>query len=253
MTEAASPAGEMGIFEHLAELRDRIIKSVLAIAAGAVVAFVLYPQIIDILVSPYREICRDATAALQPGQCDGRLIVTDPLEGFRVRMQIAGYGGLVIALPIVLWQVWRFITPGLNPNEKRFAVPFVLSSVVLFVMGAAFALWSFPRALDFLARIGGEDITPLYSPGNYLSLITFMMLAFGIGFEFPIVLIFLQLAGVLPTQKLRDWRRPAIIMIVVAAAIITPSGDPFTLLALSGPMYIFYEVSIIIGRFLKKS
>jgi sec-independent protein translocase protein TatC len=234
----------MTLVEHLGELRSRLIKSVLAVGAGGVVAFVLYPQILDLLIDPYCKI-------LPPGRTCS-LVVTDPLAGFRVRMQIAGYGGLVFAFPVVAWQLWRFITPGLHPQEKRYAIPFVAASVLLFLLGAGLALWTFPRALEFLVSVGGTQLEALYTPDKYLSLITFMMLAFGIGFEFPIVLVFLQLAGVLSTARLRSWRRPAIVLIVVLVAVITPSGDPFTLFALAGPMYIFYEASILIGRFIRR-
>jgi sec-independent protein translocase protein TatC len=111
---------------------------------------------------------------------------------------------------------------------------------------------TFPQALDFLVNIGGQELEPFYTPGRYISLITFMMLAFGIGFQFPIVLIFLELANVLSWRQLASWRRYAIVIIFVATAIITPSGDPFTLMALGVPLVIFYEGAILFGRFILK-
>ena len=108
-----------------------------------------------------------------------------------MRMKVAGYGGLALALPVVLWQLWQFVTPGLYENERKYALPFVASSVALFAMGAYIAYWTFPKALEFLINIGG-DVTPMFSPNKYLSLITLMMLGFGLGFEFPILLVFLQ-------------------------------------------------------------
>ncbi|HUF32367.1 MAG TPA: twin-arginine translocase subunit TatC [Acidimicrobiales bacterium] len=236
--------GQMSLAEHLTELRSRVIKSAVAIAAGAAVGWILYPQILDILIDPYCEIL--------PADRECRLIVTDPLEGFSIRIKLAAYVGLVLASPVVLWQLWRFITPGLYAKEKRYAIPFVLSSIVLFLLGAALALWSFPRALEFLVQIGGQDLEPFYTPGRYLSLVTFMMLAFGVGFEFPVVLMFLQIAGVLHWRKLASWRRYAIVIIFVATAVITPSGDPFTLLTLAIPLCLFYEANIQIGRFILK-
>lgn len=236
--------GQMSLAEHLTELRSRVIRSVVAIALGAVVGWFLYPQILDILIDPYCEIL--------PQDRPCRLIVTDPLEGFSIRIKLAAYVGLVLASPVVLWQLWRFITPGLYDKEKRYAIPFVLSSIVLFLLGAALALWSFPRALEFLVQIGGQDLEPFYTPGRYLSLITFMMLAFGVGFEFPVVLMFLQIAGVLHWRTLASWRRYAVVVIFVATAIITPSGDPITLLTLAVPLCLFYEANIQIGRFLLK-
>jgi sec-independent protein translocase protein TatC len=119
--------------------------------------------------------------------------------------------------------------------------------VTLFILGAGLAYWTLPRALAFLISIGGEDIEAFYTPDKYIQLIVYMMLAFGAGFEFPIVLVFLQLVGVLSYQRLISWRRYAIIAIVVLVAVITPSGDPISLAALSVPMYLFYELSILIG------
>jgi sec-independent protein translocase protein TatC len=128
----------------------------------------------------------------------------------------------------------------------------VASALALFVMGAGLAYYTLPRAIDFLVDIGGDDLVTAYSPGKYFQLITYMMLAFGIGFEFPIVLVFLQMAGILQTDTLRRGRRFAIVGILVLVAVITPSGDPISMLMLSVPMVIFYEVAILIGSILTK-
>lgn len=236
----------MTLIEHLTELRSRLIKCVIAVVVGAVVAFIAYPAIIDVLVRPYAEI---GESALDP---DGRLIMRDPIEGFSVRMRIAAYGGIALAMPVVLWQVWRFVSPGLYSHEKRYAVPFVVSAMVLFVLGATLAFFTLPRALEFLVAIGGPDFVAAYSPGPYVKFVTYMMLAFGVGFEFPILLIFLQLAGIVSRQTLAGVRRYAIVGIVAAVAVITPSGDPISLMMLSVPMYLFYEISILAGRFIEK-
>ena len=238
---AAIDDSGMTLVEHLSELRSRLVKTIVALAIGGVIGFVLYEPVLELLQRPYCAISE---------QCD--FVVTDPLESFSIRLKVSAYVGLLIALPVVLWQLWRFITPGLYPNEKRYAVPFVASSVVLFFLGSGLALWTFPNALEFLVRIGGDSLQPLYSPGKYLSLVTFMMLAFGVGFEFPVVLVFLQMAGALSWQRLASWRRWAVVVIFVIVSIITPSGDPVTLLALSLPMCLFYEVSILLGRFVIK-
>jgi sec-independent protein translocase protein TatC len=238
----------MTLVEHLTELRNRVFKAVLAIAVGALVGFLLYPQIFDILIEPYCAI--DNVPRLDSGEC--ALVMRDPLGGFKLRFMLAGYTGLFLASPVVLWQLWRFITPGLYENEKKYAVPFVLSAVVLFLTGAALAFWTIPKAFEFLFSIGGDQLTPFLEPNAYLSFITFMMVAFGVGFLFPILLVFLQLAGALTSRRLRSWRRYAIVIIVVLVAVITPSGDPVSLLALSVPMYVFYEASIIIGRVIER-
>lgn len=249
MSQGAAPDDQsrVTLVEHLTELRNRVIKCVIAVAVGMVVAFVLYPQIFDFLIAPYKAIAEERNTI-----GDGQLLILDPLEGFGVRMRLAMYGGIAIAMPVILWQIWRFVTPGLYPHEKRYAVPFVVSALVLFVLGAALAYYTLPRALDFLVRIGGDDLVTAFAPGKYFSLITYMMLAFGIGFEFPILLIFLQMAGIVSAAALRGFRRYAIVGITILVAVITPSGDPISLLMLSVPMVVFYEASIIAGRVIER-
>lgn len=230
----------MSILEHLYELRDRIVKAAVAITLGAIIGWFLYPTIFDLLLDPY--------CSLQGASVDDcRLLQTEPLEGFSIRLKIAGYTGVAIAMPVILWQVWRFITPGLYKHEKRWAIPFVASALVLFFLGAGLAYYTLPKALEFLTDIGGAQLEERFRPAPYFQLVTYMMLAFGVGFQFPIVLIFLQLAGVLTARMLRDFRRYAIVAIVVLVAVITPSGDPYSLGILSIPMYLFYELSIVVG------
>lgn len=229
--------GQMSLVEHLNELRSRLIKCIIAVALGALVVWIFYDQVLEFLKQP-----------LDTADPNAQLILTDPLQGLSTRFKVSGYFGIALATPVLLWQAWRFITPGLYPRERRLAIPFVVSGVLLFLLGAGLAYWTLPRALEFLISIGGEGIEAFYTPDRYFQLITYMMLAFGIGFEFPIVLVFLQLAGIVDHKRLASWRRYAIIVIVVLVAVITPSGDPISLLALSVPMYIFYEVAIVIGR-----
>jgi sec-independent protein translocase protein TatC len=250
MAPAAVPVpaddGRMSLMEHLTELRSRIIKIVLALGIGMLVAFVLYDPIFELLLEPYVDECGNALA-----EC-GKLVATDPLEPFGVRMKVALYGGVFLAMPVILWQVWRFITPGLYAHERRYAIPFMASALTLFLLGAGIAYYTLPQALSFLQQIGGDEIVTAYSPTKYLTLITYMMLAFGIGFEFPIVLVFAQMIGVLTPAVLRRVRRFAIVGIAVLVAVITPSGDPFSMLALTLPMVLFYEVSILIGRAIER-
>jgi len=127
-----------------------------------------------------------------------------------------------------------------------------VSALVLFLLGAGLAYYTLPRALEFLVEIGGDDLVTAFAPGKYFTLITYMMLAFGIGFEFPILLIFLQMAGILSVGTLRRGRRYAIVGICVVVAVITPSGDPISMLMLSVPMVIFYEVAIVAGRLIER-
>jgi sec-independent protein translocase protein TatC len=247
--------GRMTLVEHLAELRSRIIKALIALAVGGCIGFLLYDPVLDALVDPYCDVKADqvdtpAEEAVAGGGCD--LVVTDPLESFSIRLKLSTYLGLVLASPVVLWQVWRFVTPGLYAREKRFAIPFVATSVFLFALGAVTAWLTFPKTLQFFAAFGGDSLTLLYTPGKYLSLLIVMMLVFGLAFLFPVLLTFLQLAGVLSWRRLSSWRRYAIVVIFLVDAIITPSGDPVTLVAMALPMVLFYEASILIGRFILK-
>jgi len=233
----------MTVVEHLTELRKRIMVSIAAILVGAVVCFVLAPQIISFLVTYYAE-------ALDRKNSD--LIFTGPLDAFATRLKIATYGGIILALPVWLYELWRFITPGLSPKERRYAIPFVSASIVLFAIGGFVAFLTLEPALNFLLNIGGSDLEPLLTADKYVGLVGLMVIAFGLSFEFPVILTFLLLARVITTQQLRSWRRYAIVAIVAFAAVITPSQDPYSLFAMALPMYLFYEACIIIGRFLKR-
>ena len=132
-------------------------------------------------------------------------------------------------------------------------VPFVTASIVLFAAGAALAVVSLPHALRFLGSVGGPSLQQIYDPNKYVGLVMALMAVFGLTFEFPVVLVALELVGVLSPAKLASWRRWAIVLIVTGAAVIIPSGDPFSMLALAVPLYVFYEVSIVIGRLLRRS
>ena len=234
--------GQMTLIEHLTELRKRVIIASVAIGVGAVIAYIFYDPIFDFLIEPHCEI--NAGSGIED-ECN--LLAISPLEGFSVRLTVAGYTGLAIAMPVVLWQVWKFIAPGLYPHEKRYGLAFVLFSFVLFALGAGLAYWTLPRALEFLTNVGGDNLDNFYRPKEYIGFVTKMMVGFGIGFEFPIVLIFLQLIGVVSNETLRKGRRYALVGIVALVAVLTPSGDPLSLMALSIPMYLFYEISIAFG------
>jgi sec-independent protein translocase protein TatC len=238
-----NPEGQMTLREHLAELRRRIVISALAVGFGAVICFWQFPAILDVLSRPYCD--------LQPDEAC-RFLQTDPLEAFSVRLTVAFYGGIALGMPVILLQVWKFVTPGLHANERRYALPFVSSAVVLFGMGAALAFYTVPRALNFLVAIGGDWFEPFFRGSEYLAFLVKMMVAFGLGFEFPIVLVFLQLIGLVTPEQLAKARRYSLVGIMLLVAIITPSGDPFSLLVLSIPMYLFYEASILLGRLLRR-
>ena len=240
----SNPEGRMTVFEHLGELRRRLMISIVAVVVAGTVVFIFAPEIISWLIQFYNDSAPKGTP--------NKFIFTGPLDAFATRLKIATYGGIVLALPVWLWQLWRFITPGLTRNEKKYAIPFIVSSIILFVLGGIVALLTLEPALKFLLNIGGSDLQPLLTADKYISLVSLMILAFGLSFEFPVILVFLLIARVLTTKQLRSWRRYAAVIIVAFAAIITPSQDPYSLFAMAVPMYIFYEGSIIIGRILKR-
>jgi sec-independent protein translocase protein TatC len=246
---AVPDAGRMTLFEHLAELRKRLVISIAAIVVGAVVAWCFYNRVLHFMLEPYASFLRH-----HPNEniSKGQLVTNGPLEGLTTRLKVSGYLGFALGSPVVLWELWRFITPGLHKNEKRYAVPFVLSAVGLFSLGVGTAIFIFPRAIDWLISISGKGVVPLFSPSKYFTLYVLMCLVFGLVFLYPILLMFLMLAGVVPSSKWRKWRRPAIVVIAAVAAIVTPSSDPFSFMAMAIPMYVFYEASIILGRILKK-
>jgi len=231
--------GRMTVVEHLAELRTRLMISIAAVAIGAVICFIFASDIIEWFLHFYKE----AT----DGERDA-FIFTGPVDGFATRLKVATYGGIVLATPVWLWELWRFITPGLNPKEKRYAVPFVITSVALFVLGGVVALFTLQPALDFLLNVGGDSLQPLLTADKFLSLVSLMIVAFGIAFEFPVVLMFLLIARVISTQQLRRSRRWAIVGIFAFAAVITPSQDPYSLFLMAIPLVLFYEAVIVIGR-----
>ncbi len=241
-SESRPKPDSMTLVEHLTELRTRVLICALAFAVAATVAFLVYPWILSFLKHPYCQV--------SPRRCG--FYITGPLDGLALRVKIAAYGGLFLASPVLLWELWRFITPGLNPKEKRYAIPFIVASIALFALGCLVAYVTFPHALNFLDHIGGPSLTEILDPTKYLSLIVLMMTIFGLTFEFPVLLVSLELAGVLSPKQLSSWRRWAIVLIVVVAGVITPSSDPFSMMALAIPLYVFYELSIVIGKIINR-
>lgn len=246
---AADRVGEnLTLVGHLAELRMRIVRCLLAISIGAAAILIFYDQVLQFLTKPYRNLC-DARPDLK---CDGALFVLGPIEGLAQRMRIAGYGGLIIALPVIFWQLWRFIVPALNKREKRYTVPFIFTSVLLFALGGALAYWTLDKALEFLISWSGKDVTQAYQISKYISLVALMVLAFGVGFLVPVLVVFLQLVGVVTPQTLiRQWRY-SLLGVFAIAAVITPSGDPISMMALAIPMTILLLIAILIGYIVER-
>lgn len=241
--------GQMTLMDHLRELRNRLIKMVGAIVVGGIIAYFFYDQIFRFLTRPYCEAVKDA------GTKSCKLFIPDLLSsGFLLRIKVAGYGGVLLAFPVIVWQLWRFVMPGLYKNERKYTVTFVVSSVSLFAAGALMAYYTLPAMLSWLADNSGPAAYTefILNPADYFWLIAAMMIGFGIGFEFPLVLIALQVVGILDNSTLRTYRRQAIVGVVAAVAVITPGGDPISLIALSIPMIVFYELAIVFGRLLNR-
>jgi sec-independent protein translocase protein TatC len=246
----------MTVGEHLSELRYRLIVSISAFIVMATVAVFAYEPILHLLLRPLcsvdaisvRHVSRITPPFGRPASCN--LFVTSPLDGLTLRVKIALFGGLVLASPIILFQIWRFVTPGLKARERKYAVPFVSASFVLFILGALTAYVTLPHALGFLKSVGGPNLQAIYDPIPYLGLIILMMTLFGLTFQFPVVLVSLQLARVVTPAKLLGWWRWAVIGITVVAAVATPSSDPITMLALAVPLVAFYFISIALGKLL---
>jgi sec-independent protein translocase protein TatC len=239
----------MPLMEHLIELRRRLLISFASVVVCGIVVFILYHHVLSFLSGPYEHVTRNSPGC-GPKGC--RLIVTDPLAPLMVRLKIAGYGGLALSVPIVMWQIWRFVVPGLHQRERRYGIGFLVGSIVLFLLGCVVAWFTVTKALDFLLGIGGHELRPLIDANKYLTLVMLMFAAFGFAFEFPVLLVFLLLVGAVNTTQLRHVRRWAAVGITTFAAVITPSQDPFSLLFMAVPMYIFYEAAILIGRMMKR-
>lgn len=243
-----SPEDTMTLTEHLAELRVRIIRAMLAVALGMIAILAFYDPVLRFLLRPYRSLCERRG----PEFCTAELFALGPLEGFSARVRIALWGGVLLALPVILWQIWRFVVPALHANEKRYAVPFILSSVFLFLLGGTLAFLTIDKALEFLISWSGSEVNEAFQITRYVSLVGLMVAAFGIGFLFPVLLVFLQLVGVIsPAQLLRQWR-VAVMAVFVIAAVITPSGDPVSLLLLSVPMTILFFAAVGVGFFVER-
>lgn len=226
------------IMEHLSELRSRIFKAAAAVVIGSIVAFIFRQWIFDLLVEPYERITDDSTLAF-----------FRPTEAFSLFMRLSLFGGLVLASPIVIYQIWAFVAPALSKREKRLAFPIVTILVALFIGGIGFGYWSLQRGLGFLIDFGGDSLEPVIGGNFYLTFAMRFLLVFGIAFEFPVFLYAAAAMGVVGWRQLASGRRWAVLIIVTVGAVVTPSGDPITLLLLSIPLYVFYEVTIWIVRF----
>ncbi len=224
--------------EHLTELRSRVIKAAIAVGIGSVIGFLVSEQVLDFLVEPYRVAVPDAGLAF-----------FRPTEGFSAVMKVSLWTGVILASPVILYQIWRFVTPALTRREKRWAYPITAVFVLLFLAGVVVGYLALERGLVFLLGFGGDALEPVIGADFYLRFAMRFIMVFGIAFEFPVFLFAAAAMGIVSSHTLRSNRRWAVVIILVVAAFITPTGDPLTLLMLSTPLYVFYELTILAVRF----
>jgi sec-independent protein translocase protein TatC len=244
--------GAMSLIDHLRELRHRLLICIWALLAGSIAGFFLYDPAMRLIQSPYCDFLRDHPDKAPFEQEGCSLIFLGAIDGFLITVKVIVFLALVAALPVILYQLWAFVVPGLTDRERKWAIPFVALSIVLFVLGGVAAFLTLPKALGFLLGVGGDFVSPLLTVDRYVGFVIFTILAFGLGFEFPILLISLSAAGVLTNETMRKYRRQVILGLAIFAAVITPSPDPISMLALLIPLTLFYEGAIIVSRLLKR-
>lgn len=228
-------AGKMGFLDHLDELRKRLIVSVLALFVGFLVTFAFIERIFGFIMRPLQEVLPEG----------GTLIYTEPAEAFLLYIKIAALAGLILSSPILLWQVWLFIAPGLYSHEKRYAIPFVLFSTLFFVAGTFFShAVVFPLAWRFFAGFSTDYMAFTPKIGPVFSLYTRLLLAFGAIFQMPTLVFFLARMGVVTAGWLWRNTKYAVLAIFVVAAILTPTPDIVTQSLMAGPMILLYGLSI---------
>ena len=230
--------GKMSFLEHLEELRKRIINSVLGIAVGIGLSFFYIQQIYDFLTAP-------AVSTLPEGS---RLIYTQPTEAFSLYIQISLISGAVLAGPWIMYQVWGFIAPGLYANEKRFVVPFVLFSSLGFLAGAAFNHYvAYPFIMTYFASFNTPRLVYMPQLSYVFGLYVKMLLGLGVIFQMPTVVFFLAKMKILTGRFLLKQFKIAVLLIFITAAVVTPTGDPMTLMIFAAPMIGLYLLSIAIA------
>jgi sec-independent protein translocase protein TatC len=226
--------GSMPFLDHLEELRRRLLKSIAAVVVMTLAAFYFSDELMRFLITPLGNI---------------KLHVTEVTGSFYAYLKVSLVAGIAAASPIVFYQLWSFVAPGLYRHEKARVLPLVLASTVLFLIGASFCyLVVLPFSLKFLIGFSGDLLSPIITVGSYLTFSGMLMLSFGLGFEMPVVAYFLGRIGLISSRFLAKGRRYAIVLILIVAAVLTPTPDVATQLLLAGPLYLLYEVSIILVK-----
>jgi sec-independent protein translocase protein TatC len=242
---AAAPGGEsdkeamptMGFLDHLEELRKRIVYSIMSVGVGAVACWYYREQIYGVMQRPIMD-------ALRANGMPEKLVYLNPTEPFNLYLKIAALGGLFLTSPFVLYQVWMFISPGLYRNEKRYVVPFMISTITLFTLGGYFGYRiAYPRALNFFIDFS-KQFQPMITIGEYTSLFLSIVLGMGLIFEMPILVFFLSLMGIMSPSFMWKNFRYAILVIFIIAAIVTPTPDIVNMCVFAAPMLALYALSI---------
>jgi sec-independent protein translocase protein TatC len=241
------PEGRMPLAEHLRELRNRLVKSLLAIIIGMIVAAFFYKDIMAFFTNPILDAvgCKYSFAELaqHPGKQCARIVQNGLLSPFTLALTVSMSTGIVLAAPVWLYQLWAFVAPGLHNNEKKYALGFVAAGFPLFATGAYFAYWTLPKMASVMLEfsiIGSDNQLPL---DELLQLIMRMIIVFGLSFELPLLLVMLNFGGVISGRRMAGWWRAMVMGITLFAAIATPSTDPISMLALAGPIWFLYFVA----------
>ncbi len=233
----------MPLMQHLVELRSRLIKSVIIFVIAIGITNVCYNYILDFVTHP---LC-----SANIDHC--KLILLSPLDGLAVRIKITAYSALLLSFPFISYQLMKFIAPGLTKKERKYLYPIYIAIAVFFLLGAGIAYVTYSHALQWLTAVAGNNLYANYTADKYISLLLALMLIFGVTFEFPVVLVGLELLRVVTYVQLKNFRRYAMILITIAGGVLTPSSDPFSMFAMIIPLYIFYELAIIVGRIFVRS
>ena len=240
----------MTLVGHLTELRNRVAKALLALALGTVVGFLWYDHgLLTFLTEPYCALPGELRLQ-QDGDC--RLVVLDVFGGVLLRLKIAVIAGAALSAPFWLYQLWAFVTPGLKRNEKRYTVSFVAASTLLFAGGAFLAWLTLRKGLQLLLALAGNEVAFQLTAPDYLGFVISLLVAFGLSLELPLIAVGLNLVGVLSYDVMRRSRRWIFFLTIVFAAFVTPTQDPFTMLAMAGPMILLFELAIQIARVVDK-